>query len=90
MKTLTATLNTTAYKIGAGVIAVIGMVAAVAGVAGAATYDPTSGLTTFAGTVGTTAGPIVLAVAGALIGLALLFWGVRYAFSFIGHRSPRR
>lgn len=73
----------------AGVAAAVGVLAA-SGVAGAATYDPTSALTTFADNFGTSAGPVVLAVGSAFVGLALLFWGVRFAFAFVGSRTSRR
>jgi hypothetical protein len=72
-----------------GVIGAGALVGA-AGVASAATYDPTSDLTTFASTAGTTAGPLVVIVAGAFIGLALLFWGVRAVYRFISGRHSIR
>jgi len=49
-------------------------------------YDPTSALTGFASTLSTTAGPIIIAVSTAMIGLTLLFWGVRYVKGFLGKR----
>lgn len=46
-------------------------------------YDPSAGLTDFSTAVGNQAGPIVIAVATALVGLVLLFWGVRFVFGLV-------
>jgi hypothetical protein len=50
------------------------------------TYDPTSGLGTLANSVSSQTAPIVIEVATAMIGLTLLFWGVRYVLRFIKSR----
>jgi hypothetical protein len=75
----------------------VGMLAvAVPGVAGALAlgapafalgteYDPTGSLKDFANTAGNTAGPIVVAVASAMVGLVLLFWGIRFVFGLVRH-----
>jgi hypothetical protein len=73
----------------AGVIGTSTLVGA-AGVASAATYDPTSDVTNFAQSAASTAGPLVVIVAGAFIGLALLFWGVRAVYRFISGRHAIR
>jgi type IV secretory pathway VirB2 component (pilin) len=46
-------------------------------------YDPTSDVTTLAGNAATTMGPIIVAVAGAIVGLAILSWGLRAVFRAI-------
>jgi hypothetical protein len=58
-----------------------------AGLAGAVPYDPTSGLTTFATGFGSQLGPIVLAVAGAVVGIVILFWGVKFVFGLVHARA---
>ncbi len=68
------------------VVATLAGVLGLSGVAGATTYDPTASLTSFADTFGTTLGPIVLAVAGAVVGIAILFWGIKFVFGFIHAR----
>lgn len=90
MKILTsakAVLSSRFAKVAVLVSAPVAAIAAGTMAGATGSYDPTSGLTTFANTVGTTAGPIVIAVASALVGLALLFWGIKFAFSFIGTRA---
>lgn len=67
-------------------IATVASVVGFAGIAGATAYDPTSALTTFANGFGTSLGPIVLAVAGAVVGIVILFWGVRFVFGLVHSR----
>jgi hypothetical protein len=71
------------HKVTSGAVALAGAVGgslASAGMASATTYDPTSSLTSLADTTGTQMGPIVIAVIGGMIGVALLFWGGRFVW----------
>lgn len=75
-----------------GAVVVAGSVLAWSGIAGAVPYNPTTSLTSFATGAGTLAGPIIVAVAVSLIGLAVLFWGVRFVYGLLtsGGRVGRR
>lgn len=67
-------------------IAAVAMVAgglSVPALAGATTYDPTSDSTALANGAGTLAGPVIVAVATALIGLVVLLWAVRFVYGLL-------
>lgn len=64
------------------VVSVMGMSLA----AGATTYDPTSALTGLANGATSTAAPIVVALAIALVPLAIVFWAVGWVFGFFGKK----
>lgn len=55
-----------------------------AGVATAVPYNPTTDVTSLADNAVSTMGPIVVALAGAVIGLAILAWGLRAVFRMVG------
>ncbi|HLN41281.1 MAG TPA: hypothetical protein VK215_02440 [Acidimicrobiales bacterium] len=76
-------------KASVGVALVLGSVVGFIAPAFATTYDPTSDLTNLANNVASTAGPLIAVVAGALVGLALLFWGFRVAFGMLGSKVKR-
>lgn len=74
-------------KFNKSTVAVATVVLTLLGTAGAAfavPYDPTSDVTTLAGNAVSTMGPIVVALAGAVVGLAILAWGLRAVFRMIG------
>jgi hypothetical protein len=73
-------------KVAVAIAAVPAIVVGLAAASGATAYDPTSALTSFASTATSTAAPIVLAVAGSLIALAIVFWAVGYVFGFFGKK----
>lgn len=75
---------------GTAAFVVASVVAVASGIASATPYDPTTPLTTFASSVTSTAAPIILALAGALIALAVVFWGVRWVFGFLRGRGGAR
>lgn len=79
------------YGLVAASLAGGGVVAAfmLASSAGATNYDPTSNLTTLASSAGNTMGPIVIAVVTAVIGIAVLFWGVRFILHFVSRGRAR-
>jgi hypothetical protein len=66
-----------------GVGTVVGVILGAVGVAGATTYDPTADLTTLAGNAVSTMGPVIVALAGAVVGIAILSWGLRAVFRMI-------
>ena len=83
MKNFLQKRSTMAYT--ATGIAMVSVMAFV-GLAGATTYDPTSALTGFASTATATGAPIVVAVAGGLITLAIVFWAISFVFGFFGKK----
>ena len=68
----------------AAVAVVLATLLAAGGSAFALPYNPTTDVTTLAGNAVTTMGPIVVALAGAVVGLAILAWGLRSVFRMIG------
>jgi hypothetical protein len=56
------------------------------GVAGATSYNPTSGLEAMASTIGAEAGPIIIGVSVALIGLVMAAWGASYVLGWLRAR----
>lgn len=77
-------------KLSTRVVAVIGAIVGVLALPGYAfaaagdPYTPATALTdatSFAGTLTSSAAPVVLAIAGAVIGLMLLGWAIRTVFS---------
>jgi hypothetical protein len=68
----------------AGVAVVVLSVLVLGGAAFAVPYDPTTDVGTLATNAVTTMGPIVVALAGAVLGLAILAWALRAVFRMIG------
>lgn len=73
-------------QISAAGVAVVGLVLGIAGMAGATTYDPTSALTGLANSATSTASPIMVAVAVALIPLLIVFLVVGWVFGLFGRK----
>ena len=82
-------LNRMRTLVAAACVTSVGLVAGMVGIASATPYDPTSDLTTLASNTGSSLGPVVVAVATALIGIVILFWGVKFVYGLIDKRHGR-
>ncbi len=80
--------NSATAKTAVAVAMIAGFLTGGALLAGATSYDPTSDLTNLANSTGSQLGPIVVAVVTALIGIVILFWGVRFVMGLV-HRGGR-
>lgn len=66
-----------------GLSTVLAVVGGSAAAAFATPYDPTSDVTSLGTSAASTMGPIIVALAGAILGLAVLSWGIRAVFRAI-------
>jgi len=73
-------------QISAVSLGVVGVVLGVAAIAGATTYNPTTALTGLASSATSTAAPIMVAVAVALIPLLIVFLIIGWVFGLFGRR----
>jgi hypothetical protein len=80
---LASTYGRVATSLGLVVAVVVGS----AGVSSAASADPTTDVTTFAASSISQLYPIVLAVAGAVVSLLVLMWGVRKVLGILRGRT---
>jgi hypothetical protein len=79
--------NNTLAKIGTIGAVMSGILVGFATLAGAVTYDPTSALTSWAGTATSTASPILIAVTVAMIPLLIVFLVVGWVKGLFGRRK---
>jgi hypothetical protein len=79
-------LNTTGGRISAAALAVV-TVLGIASPSFATSLDPTTDVTTFATSAISQLYPIVLAVAGAMVALLVLRWGVKKVLSVLKGRA---